>query len=205
MTDEVSHAHEALAEGASQPEADGNAPPPDGGVSIEAGDGAGLEPAAEVDLWVGRTHWKHYAGRFGLWLTANVVLILVLAWALSYTDNFLLWSLVACAVIYVVGRSLGDWSEQYAGKKDPGIFVLDEVLGYMVTVLWTGGPTLLTLTVAFFVFRFFDIFKPPPARRLEALGGGDGILLDDVIAGLYGLAVLAICRLVLLEPASWTL
>ncbi len=122
---------------------------------------------------------------------------------LAMTGQFLLWTLVASAVIYLVGRSLGDWSESYAGKKDPGIFVLDEVIGYMVTCLWIRGPSLLALVLAFFVFRFFDIFKPPPARRLEALGGGDGILLDDVVAGVYGLAVMAVCRLVF-PDLTWT-
>ncbi|MEM7310848.1 MAG: phosphatidylglycerophosphatase A [Planctomycetota bacterium] len=117
-----------------------------------------------------------------------------ICWALAGTAQYPLWILIGAAAIYVVGRSLGDWSEQYAGKKDPGIFVLDEVIGYMVTCLWVTGPSLLTLALAFFVFRFFDIFKPPPARRLEALGGGDGILLDDVVAGLYGLAVMAALR-----------
>lgn len=126
-----------------------------------------------------------------------------IAWALSFTGNYLLWSILVCAVLYVVGRSLGDWSERYAGRKDPGIFVLDEVIGYLVTCLWVRGPSLLALTLAFFVFRFFDIAKPPPARRLERLGGGDGILLDDVMAGLYGLAVMVLARQFFLEPASW--
>jgi len=98
---------------------------------------------------------------------------------------------------------LGDWAEEYAGKKDPGIFVVDEVIGYLVTVLWMQGPSLLALTVAFFVFRFFDIFKPPPARRMERLGGGDGILLDDVIAGCYGLVVMALGRWLFLSPEAW--
>lgn len=127
-----------------------------------------------------------------------------IAWALSYSSAFLLWSLVACGVLYLIGRSLGDWAERYAGKKDPGIFVIDEVIGYLVTVAWIEGPSLLALVVAFFVFRFFDIFKPPPARRLERLGGGDGILLDDVVAGLYGLGVMALARLYLFEPSAWT-
>lgn len=128
-----------------------------------------------------------------------------IAWGLSFAPGFAVWSVVAAAVIYLIGRSLGDWSEAYAGKKDPGIFVLDEVVGYLVTVWWLGSPTLLTLVVGFFVFRFFDIVKPPPARRMERLGGGDGILLDDVVAGLYGLAAMAAVRLTLLEPSAWTL
>lgn len=126
-----------------------------------------------------------------------------IAWALSYTSAYLAWSLAAAVVLYLIGRSLGDWAEAYAGRKDPGIFVVDEVIGYLVTVAWIDAPSPLALVVAFFVFRFFDIFKPPPARRLERLGGGDGILLDDVIAGLYGLAVMALARWLLFEPAAW--
>ena len=105
--------------------------------------------------------------------------------------------------LYVIGRSLGEWSERYAGGKDPGFFVLDEVIGYLITCLWMRGPSVLALTLAFFVFRFFDIVKPPPARRLEALGGGDGILLDDVFSGLYGLGAMAALR-ALLPDLTWT-
>ncbi len=127
-----------------------------------------------------------------------------LAWLIAWSGlPFLSTALVTCVVLYVIGRSLGDWSEQYAGKKDPGIFVVDEVIGYLVTIAWVGAPSWTAMVVAFFVFRFFDIFKPPPARRLEALGGGDGIILDDVVAGLYGLAVMAVLRTFLLDPAAW--
>lgn len=125
------------------------------------------------------------------------------AWALSGTESFLIWTLALCVVLYLIGRSLGDWSERYAGKKDPGIFVLDEVIGYLITVAWIDGPSLPALVLAFFVFRFFDIFKPGPARRLERLGGGDGILLDDVVAGLYGL-VLVMLPARLLIDIPWT-
>ncbi len=127
-----------------------------------------------------------------------------LAYWLSHTQSYLLGSIVACVLLYAIGRSLGAWSEEYAGGKDPGFFVLDEVIGYLVTLLWVGPPSVLALTVAFFVFRFFDILKPPPGRRMERLGGGDGILLDDVIAGLYGLGVMALLRIFFLDGA-WTL
>lgn len=122
-----------------------------------------------------------------------------IAWGLSFTDHFLAWNLLACAVVYLVGRSLGDWAERYAGKKDPGIFVLDEVLGYLVTVAWTSGPSYLTLVVGFFVFRFFDIFKPGPARRMERIPGGDGILLDDLVAGIFGFVLVMLPARLLLD------
>lgn len=126
----------------------------------------------------------------------------LIAWAISRSPNYLLWNLAICVVLYVVGKSLGDWSERYAGKKDPGIFVLDEVIGYLVTVAWIVGPSILGLTVGFFVFRFFDIVKPPPARRMEKIRGGHGIILDDVVAGLYGWLLVLLPGYIIFE--SWT-
>lgn len=125
------------------------------------------------------------------------------AWLLAGTRNYLLWSLLLIGVLYAVGRSLGEWSERRAGGKDPGFYVLDEVIGYLVCCLWVRGPSLLSLAVAFFLFRLFDILKPPPVRSVERIGGGDGILLDDVLAGVYGLAVMAVLRFSLLEPERW--
>ncbi|NOT29489.1 MAG: phosphatidylglycerophosphatase A [Planctomycetes bacterium] len=135
--------------------------------------------------------------------TAGTLGGVLLAWLLGRSENYLFWSLCACALLYAVGRSLGEWSERYAGGKDPGFFVVDEVIGYLLTCLWTRGPSPLALTVAFFLFRFLDIVKPPPARRMERLGGGDGILLDDVVSGLYGLLVMTILRLFVLAPENW--
>lgn len=137
-------------------------------------------------------------GTFG---TLGGVLI---AWALAPTEWFLLWVLLAAVAVYILGRSLGAWAERYAGKKDPGWFVLDEVVGYLVTVAWVGGPTPLALLTAFCAFRFFDIVKPPPVKRFERIGGGDGIMLDDVVAGLYGL-LLVMLPLRLLIDAPWTM
>ena len=130
-----------------------------------------------------------------------------IAWALAGTDWFLLWTLRGRgrALPMIVGRSLGDpGRSSYAGKKDPGIFVLDEVVGYLVTVAWLEGPSYLTLAVAFFVFRFFDVFKPKLARRMESIPGGDGILLDDVVAGVYGLVLVMIPARLLLDDLPWT-
>jgi phosphatidylglycerophosphatase A len=127
----------------------------------------------------------------------------LIAWALAGTQNFLLWIVLICAGLYLVGRALGPWAETYAGGKDPGFFVLDEVIGYLICVAWVRGPSYLSLTVAFFAFRFFDVLKPGWVRRAEAIGGGDGILLDDVVAGLYGLAVVATARLLIGDSSIW--
>lgn len=128
----------------------------------------------------------------------------VIAWLLSRTENYALWTLLVCAILYAVSQPLGSWAEAYARRKDPGIFVMDEVIGYLITVAWSRGPSLLALTVAFFVFRFFDIVKPPPARAMERIPGGHGILLDDVVAGVWGLVLVMLPARLLLDRLHWT-
>ena len=80
----------------------------------------------------------------------------------------------------------------FVRKKDPGIVVVDEVLGQWVTLL---GATVLdwkAFVAAFMLFRFFDIWKPWPVRKLEKLPGGTGIVCDDLAAGVYGALILYI-------------
>lgn len=128
----------------------------------------------------------------------------LIAFLLRDTQYYLLWTMLAAAAIYAISQPLGTWAEQYAGKKDPGIFVMDEVIGYLITVAWMRGPSPLALVVAFFVFRFFDITKPPPARRMEKIPGGHGILLDDVVAGVWGLVLVMVPARLLITGYPWT-
>ncbi len=74
--------------------------------------------------------------------------------------------------------------------KDPQQIVIDEFAGYFVAIIGLEGR-LMPMIIAFFCFRLFDITKPPPVRQLENLPRGYGIMLDDVMAGVYA-AVL--CR-----------
>jgi phosphatidylglycerophosphatase A len=77
-----------------------------------------------------------------------------------------------------------------SGRKDPGLVVVDEVLGQWITL---AGATVLnpvSWVAAFVLFRAFDIVKPSPVRQLERLPGGAGIVADDLMAGLYGALVL---------------
>ena len=91
----------------------------------------------------------------------------------------------ALIVIYFAGV----WSSNYAAvifkEKDPGKVVIDEVAGYMITMLFIPF-TLKRMIVGFFIARILDIIKPYPARQLEGLRGGNGIMADDAMSGIYG-------------------
>jgi phosphatidylglycerophosphatase A len=87
---------------------------------------------------------------------------------------------------------IGIWASGVAAtalkREDPGPVVIDEVAGQLVTLCLTGA-NLWGAIIGFFVFRVFDIIKPPPARQLEDLPGGVGIVADDLMAGVYGWVV----------------
>jgi phosphatidylglycerophosphatase A len=69
---------------------------------------------------------------------------------------------------------------------DPGKIVIDEVAGYLVTMAASGPPTILTVTAGFLLFRIFDILKPFPARQVDRrMKNGCGVVLDDIVAGIY--------------------
>jgi phosphatidylglycerophosphatase A len=74
-------------------------------------------------------------------------------------------------------------------KKDPQFVVIDEVAGQMITLI-AAPATWKYLVLGFILFRGFDMVKPPPIRQLERLPQGSGIVLDDVAAGLFALAVM---------------
>ena len=74
------------------------------------------------------------------------------------------------------------------GKKDPQIVVIDEVAGFLVTMLPVRVVSWQAVLAGFLLFRLFDVVKPWPVRRLEYLPGGWGIVLDDVGAGVMGAA-----------------
>jgi len=104
---------------------------------------------------------------------------------------------VLAAVGCVVCVKCGPVIIAATGKKDPGEIVADEFAGQSLTFLVGGlllaGRIWLVAVLGFFLFRLFDIIKPPPARRLEKLPAGWGVLADDLLAGLYAGVVLLLC------------
>lgn len=81
------------------------------------------------------------------------------------------------------------------GKTDPGLVVIDEVIGQWITIAAAASINWRSVIAAFVLFRLFDIWKPPPVRQLEGLPGGWGIVADDVMAGIYGAVVIFIAGL----------
>ena len=122
----------------------------------------------------------------------------LLAWAVAVaTHGGALggYMLLALAILlYPSGRNLAEWAEQEWGK-DPERFVLDEVAGYLLGagIIWLAAaspPSPTELIALFVLFRAFDILKPWPVSRLEEIGGGDGVMLDDIAAGILAAVVL---------------
>ena len=98
-------------------------------------------------------------------------------------------ALTLAAVVLAVGIRAAGLVAQELGDEDPSCVVIDEVAGQMLA--FTGIPLhWKSLLLAFILFRAFDIWKPPPLKRLEQIPGGAGIMLDDIGAGVYALAAI---------------
>ena len=123
----------------------------------------------------------------------GVLLAVTLQWALP-GHVVLAWS-IAAVVLFVWGCMQTTFVARTWPKEDPGHFVLDEVVGYLVTVivyalLAQRMPDAFGHMAAFFAFRVFDVLKIQPARKLEDLPGALGIMADDQMAGAYaGLSI----------------
>ena len=122
--------------------------------------------------------------------TAASALTAVMLWLLS-------WSPLALTGLLLVVLIVGTWSageaERALGTKDPGAIVVDEVAGMTISVL-TLPLTPHVLVTGFVLFRIFDVVKPFPAGASQRLGGGVGVMIDDVIAGIYAMALLLLAR-----------
>jgi phosphatidylglycerophosphatase A len=123
-------------------------------------------------------------------------------WASAATT--LLWALLAhvlppavrtsllvalAVVITLVGIPAATRVARALAKKDPSFVVIDEVAGQLISLV-AVPLAWKTFLAGFILFRVFDIIKPPPVRQLERLPEGTGIVLDDVAAGIYALAVM---------------
>ncbi len=120
-------------------------------------------------------------------LASCLLLWAIMAWITPTAQN----AVLAGGLILCSGLSIwaGRWAAVHFGDQDPGPFVLDEGAGICLTMILlpglAGKALAIRLACAFCAFRLFDISKPPPARQLEKLPWGWGILMDDLAAAVY--------------------
>lgn len=128
--------------------------------------------------------------------TAGALLAFGVWYALSFLvpASVLLWLTVVLALVFTVA---GVWAanrlEQTWGE-DPSRVVVDEMVGCWITLLAAPAGHLWYGLAAFGLFRLFDIWKPLGIRRMENLPGGIGVMMDDVLSGVYGFIVLIVAR-----------
>jgi phosphatidylglycerophosphatase A len=125
----------------------------------------------------------------GSWGAAATVFLwwLLSGWISPHSQPAVIISLAAAAAL--IGIPAATQMARSTGLKDPQFVVIDEVAGQLVTLI-AVPVSWKSLLLGFILFRGFDIVKPPPVRQLERLPEGFGIVIDDVGAGLYALALM---------------
>jgi phosphatidylglycerophosphatase A len=103
--------------------------------------------------------------------------------------------LAVTVVLFFLGVYVSTEAEKLFNEKDPHKVVIDEVVGFFISMAFV--PFGVAYVIAgFFLFRLFDVWKPYPMRQLQALPGGWGVMIDDVLAGIYTNIVLQIAVIV---------
>lgn len=124
--------------------------------------------------------------------TAGAALATVIWIALSLFVSPLPLLLITIALI-IIFTALGVWSSNVlepSWGKDPSRIVVDEMVGVWITLLAADAGNIYHALIAFALFRLFDIWKPLGIRKMESLKGGWGVMMDDVLAGVYGFIIL---------------
>ena len=123
--------------------------------------------------------------------TVGSLAAVAIAWALHAQENV---PAFAFGLMAIVLAGPGIWAAgitaKLEGRQDPGIVVVDEVVGQWLTIAGATSLNFRSWLLAFALFRIFDIWKPFPIRRLEQWPDGWGIVADDALAGIYGAAVM---------------
>jgi len=158
---------------------------------------AGVPPAvagaSRSPLWATAVATFFGAGRLtpgpGTWGSFATVVLWALASSRIPVASRTSATIVAAAAVTLIGIPAATRVARSSGLKDPQFVVIDEVAGQLVTLI-AVPLAWKTFLAGFILFRVFDIWKPFPIRRLERLPEGTGIVVDDLGAGLYALAVM---------------
>ncbi|UCF71484.1 MAG: phosphatidylglycerophosphatase A [candidate division WOR-3 bacterium] len=119
-------------------------------------------------------------------------LIGILIWYLLFP--FKVFYIVVAVIFFVTGIAIcNDLSKEWG--KDPRRIVIDEYVAILLPLYFTP-QRIIPLAITVILFRFFDIVKPPPIRKLENLSGGWGIMFDDLLAAVYTTIIVLFLRLI---------
>jgi phosphatidylglycerophosphatase A len=148
------------------------------------------QPSDWVATWFGAGYLPKAPGTWGS------LAALPPAWAIAITLG--VPGLLAATVLAFGG---GLWAASHylrrTDESDPSAVVIDEVAGQWLTLL-AAPPTVAGYALAFVLFRVFDIVKPWPIRMIERrIPGASGVMLDDIMAGIYAFSVLLLIRTVI--------
>jgi phosphatidylglycerophosphatase A len=148
---------------------------------------------SEAPLWATLVATFFGAGRLkpgpGTWGSLATVIVWWLASSYIPAASRSWATIAAAAAVTLIGIPAATLAARASASKDPQFVVIDEVAGQLVTLI-AVPLAWKTFLAGFILFRVFDILKPFPIRRLERLPGGTGIVVDDLGAGLYALAVM---------------
>jgi phosphatidylglycerophosphatase A len=129
-------------------------------------------------------------GTWGSLVGVGIYLLLRSAFLPAGNATFVTIHVAVTVIVTLTGIWAASQVERITGRKDPGKVVVDEVAGQLLSLLpvvlvpiWSSWKVMVI--VSFILFRLFDIVKPYPARQMERLHGGIGIMCDDLAAGVY--------------------
>lgn len=160
---------------------------------------SGQAPAVAKASRARSSSWPYLVGTFfgigrlkpgpGTWGSLATVILWYLASSRIPIDDRTWTTILAAIVVTLIGIPAATRVARASGIKDPQFVVIDEVAGQLVALIAVplGWKTFL---VGLILFRIFDILKPPPVRQLERFPEGIGIVVDDLGAGLYALAIM---------------
>ncbi len=135
------------------------------------------------------------AGGLGIYL---LIRLLIPGFIPEYRGGICWEYILFLSAFFLVGVYLSSHGEKEWRQKDPGKIVIDEVFSIFITFLFIPVYPVMLVVIGFILNRIFDIFKPFPTRLLEKAPGGWGVMLDDLMAGIY--SNLALRLLIFLLP-----
>ncbi len=168
------------------------------------------DPANLLATWFGLGRFRFAPGTWGS-LGAFPLVAFIFAMVPS---SHIVIGILACAVmVFFAGLWACDVYIAASKKNDPKEIVIDEVAGQLLALAFitfdagagiTAPQIIVPYCVMFFLFRYFDIWKPWPCKAVEKLPGGWGVMLDDIVAAIYAIIMfyaLAVVMALILAPA----